>query len=270
MTDKLAALLGGMLNDYVSGTADLAAGHAGAAATGSKTSAGDVVPSTNEVMLQKRLADVMKPVYQMASQAKDHEAKRIRETMFGISPTETKANPIAKGVSDFLAMRLYNRDIQPYIKAMEEEAKNDVRNAYAASAGYKDQWKNVISSFIAHPDAEVSQYGKTLSRMANTADSKTREALQNALNGMKRRWEQTKQADKLSLLHQLDALQSTQGQPSDFSKVQKKALTTMKAYLDSLKFNVGQDNVVRGFKKFDRNNAQMEDLQAAQDAVQME
>jgi len=269
MQDKLAALLGGMLNEYVSGASDLAAGQAGAPATGSTTANGDIVPSTNEVMLQRRLADVMKPVYQMAGQAKEHEARRIRETMFGIKPDAPTANPIAKGVSEFLATRLYNRDLQPYIKAMEEEAKNNVRNSSAGEAGYGDQWKSTITSFIAHPDAEVNQYGNLLNIMSKTQDMQTKQKAQIGLNALKKRWVKTNQGDKLALLHQLEALKSTKGKSADLGQVQKKAIRSMKTYLDSLKFNVGQDNKVRGYKTYPVNNAQMDAANQEAQAVKI-
>lgn len=79
------------------------------------------IAATAEYLRKAEIARLMKPAYQLAEQARQAQAARIRAKMFGIPEGQAKVNPMAKGLSDLLAMSLYKERMLPYLRSMEAE-----------------------------------------------------------------------------------------------------------------------------------------------------
>lgn len=109
---------GNMLTDYIHNKSRLSSGQAGVPRA-PDTPEG-IVPATDEQLRQMETDKMMKPAYDLIAKAKDEEAARIREKMFGVKPGEVTSNPMAKGIPDLMAWQVF-RQSEPYLEAMRAE-----------------------------------------------------------------------------------------------------------------------------------------------------
>jgi len=242
MFQKLAEGIADILVNTVQDNAGLTAGKAGDAAVDTS--------STQDMLDSADTSSILKSVYTMADQAKEMEAKRIREHMFGVPTTAASVNPVAKGVSDFLAARMFSKKIAPFIKNLEKEVKDTHQNEVAASGETRQQYKALVNSFLSHADPGISNYGKLLSDMEKMTDIRKRKEGQAALDAMYNMWKTRKSAEdiqRLSMINQIKPFSYNSPTVASKEQAQRRAVDMFKKYLSKMDFAVTDDNRVVGY-----------------------
>jgi hypothetical protein len=264
MFQKMAESVGNILLNQLQGPAELAAGQAGEARLSTE--------STGDMILSADTSKILKPVYDMAEQVKSEEAKRIRESMFGIPPTVRAVNPIAKGISEFLASRMYSKKISPFISNLEAE----IRDVHKGQVAAKKEWDKSYDSFVGEvmssPDQELSLYGSYMGSLKKTKNPDKAAQLTAAMDAMKTKWTKSRTPEdmaRLAILNKIKPFNYSNVPVAKPSEMQRKATDTFRQYLTSMNYAVTPENKVLGIAKRPQNELKARDAERSSDAVRM-
>lgn len=264
MFQKLAESVGNILLNQVAGNADLVAGQAGEGPLDTG--------STGEMFLSAETAKIMKPVYDMAAQLKDHEARRIRESMFGISPDTQAVNPVAKGVSEFLAGRMYNQKISPFISSLEKEIKETHKGQVDAKGDWNKNYDSFVTQLMGSPDPQMSTYGDYLASLKKRPDPKKTAEIQEAMNKLITSWKTQntpENAARLAILNKIKPFNYTAVAVTSPEEMKKRATDTFRKYLTAMNYAVTPANKVLGIAKRDQNELVAREADRISDAISM-
>ena len=107
------ASIGSSIADSIAGTGDIAAGQAGYPAPVPASG-----PGSYSHLADRQLGDAMKPFYDLASQARDAEAQRIGQSIFG---KRLMGNPVRSVLTKALANKAYASRIRPFLDSVQRD-----------------------------------------------------------------------------------------------------------------------------------------------------
>ena len=130
----------------------------GAAATNASPPAVRAEDGTAAFLSGAATAQAVKPLQDLATNAKEMRARGVRERWLGWRPGE-QPNALQSIVGSLAGAHSYGKEVAPFMRAAEEEALNDADDAAAATQSLEEQRERWLQGFATHEDPVLRTIG---------------------------------------------------------------------------------------------------------------